>query len=84
MTSPAGTVTVGSVLTRRPYHAADWTQELAREHVLHLRHHRWRTNAIHILTLARTLAITWLVLRHGADITNAITTITDAPPHIGR
>jgi hypothetical protein len=60
----------------------DWNQEFVREQVLQLRHERWRTNSIHILKLARKLAIAWLLLRHGTDITDAIITITSAPPNL--
>jgi hypothetical protein len=62
------------VPTRRPpCNQADWKHELAREHVLRLRHERWRTNTTHILKLASKLVITWLLLRHGADLTDIIT-----------
>jgi hypothetical protein len=87
VTSLAGTINLGCVLTRRPYHGADWDQELAREQVLQLRHERWRTNSTHIVKLARKIAIAWLLLRHGVDITDAIATLTAAPsspPHMAR
>lgn len=68
------------MLTRRPHNTEDWKHQVAREHVLQLRHQRWRTNSIHILKLAEKLVIAWLILRHGADITDAITTLTGQPP----
>jgi hypothetical protein len=84
VTAQHGAITVGRVPTPGPNNAADWKHELAREHVLQLRHQRWRTNTTHILKLARTLAITWLLLRHGADLTDIINTFTDGPPSLGR
>jgi hypothetical protein len=68
------------VLTRRPNSATDWNQELLREQVLQLRHERWRINSIHILKLARKLAIAWLILRHGVDLTDAATAVISTAP----
>jgi hypothetical protein len=80
VTSPIGTINVGCVLNRRSCHATNWNQELAREHVLQLRHERWCTNSTHIVELARKIAIVWLLLRHGVDIADAIATVTGASP----
>ncbi|MEY2441413.1 MAG: hypothetical protein QOJ46_839 [bacterium] len=76
-------VNLGCVLTRRPHDATDWKHELAREQVLQLRHERWRTNSIHIFRLARKLAIAWLLLRHGADMSDLIITVTGDSPTLG-
>lgn len=80
MTSHSSEINLRCVLTRRPNSAADWEQELAREKVLQLRHERWRTNSIHIFKIARKLAVVWLILRHGIDLTDAVTAITSTPP----
>jgi hypothetical protein len=69
-------VNLGSVPT------PDWNQEFVREQVLQLRHERWRTNSIHILKLTRKLAIAWLLLRHGTDITDAIITVAFELPNL--
>jgi hypothetical protein len=79
VTSLADTINLGYVPKGRPNHAADWDHELAREQVLQLRHARWCTNSTHVVTLARKIAIVWLLLRHGVDIADTILTLTDAP-----
>jgi hypothetical protein len=82
VTSLAGTINLGYVPKGRPNHAARWDHELAREQVLQLRHARWCTNSAHVVTLARKIAIVWLLLRHGVDIADTIVTLTDAPPRL--
>ena len=82
MTQRASAANLGCVLTRRPYNTADLTHELDRERVLQLRHERWRANSIHIFKLARKLTIAWLLLRHGTDITDIITTVNGGSPNL--
>jgi hypothetical protein len=66
---------------RRPKTPVDWDRELSREQVLELRQARWRANSIHILKLVRKIVIAWLLLRHGADLSDAITTLTTTASH---
>ena len=76
MTAQPAAINVGDMLTRLPRNNVDWDQELARERVLRLRQQRWRTNSIHIFKLARKAVIAWLLVRHGTDLSDAVTTIT--------
>lgn len=70
--------------TRRPRSPVDWNRELAREHVLQMRHERWRSNSIHVLKVVKTIAVAWLLLRHGADIADVVITVTGTNPTPGR
>jgi hypothetical protein len=72
------------MLQRLPRNLGDWNHERAREEVLQLRHQRWRSNTTHALKLARTVAFAWLLLRHGADLTDAILNIADTDPDLCR
>jgi len=69
---------------RRLRKPKDWNQELVREHVLQLRHERWRSNSIHILKVVKMITVAWLLLRHGADIADVVITVTSTEPHSGR
>jgi hypothetical protein len=79
VTTHSAAINLDQAMTRRPNHTADWNQQLLREHVLHLRHRRWRTNSLHILRLARKLLVAWLLLRHGTDLTDTLITVTGTP-----
>ena len=70
------------MLQRLPRDLGDWNYERAREEVLQLRHQRWRSNSTYALKLARTVALTWLLLRHGADLTDAILNIAGTDPEL--
>lgn len=67
----------------RPKKTVDWNEELVRQQALHIRHERWRHDSLHLVKIATKLVIAWLLLRHGADMTDVVANAADAAPDLG-
>jgi len=66
-----------------PTHDSIDERDWLREHVLELRHSRWRADSVHMQRICRRALIAWLLLRHGADVTEAFIAVgtgEGAPP----